>query len=99
MVEDIKEETLREHQRNETAPCGATSVMQKPPHYVPGRQKKSPAPRFHAASKSVREALVAGFREFVAAYREAAEMVASGLVAVRFPSDCFPSRLPYVPPA
>jgi hypothetical protein len=98
MVEGIEKETLREHQRNETAPTGATAVLQKQPHYVPGRQKHSPAPRFHAATKSVWEALVAGFAEFVVAYRAAAELVKAGAVSVLFPEDCFPSRLPYVPP-
>lgn len=93
IVEGIEKEAMREHQRNETAPTGATAVLQKPPHYLPGRQNKSPAPRFHAATKEAWEALVDGLREFVAAYREAAEKVAIGLVTVPFPDDCFPSRL------
>lgn len=95
MVEEIESETLSEHQRNETAPCGATEVLQKPPLYAPGRQKKSPAPRFHVASKSAWNAMVSGLSEFLVAYRAAAERVALGLSAV-FPEDCFPSRLPHV---
>ena len=96
MVEQIEKETLREHERNQTAPCGATAVLQKPPHYTPGRQKKGPAPRFHVASRSAWDAMVSALLEFVVAYRAAADRVAQGLSAV-FPEDCFPSRLPYVP--
>ena len=98
MVADIEVETLAEHQRSGTAPCGASAVLEKPPHYVPGRQKRGPAPRFHVASRAAWDALVAGLQEFVAAYQIAAERLAQGVKSVRFPGDCFPSRLPYVPP-
>ena len=98
MVADIEVETRAEHKRDGTIPCGASAVLRKPPHYLPGRQKRSPAPRFHVASRAAWDELVAGLREFVAAYRRAAEGVAAGVQSVRFPSDCFPSRLPYVPP-
>lgn len=98
MVADIERETLAEHQRNQTAPSGATAVLQKPPHYLPGRQKRGPAPRFHVASRAAWDMLVAGFQEFLVAYQIAAERLAEGVKSVRFPGDCFPSRLPYVSP-
>ena len=98
MVADIEAENLVEHQRNGTKPCGATAVLERSPHYLPGRQKRGPAPLFHVASRAAWDAMVAGLREFVAAYQVAAERVSKGVKSVRFPGDCFPSRLPYVPP-
>lgn len=74
-------------------------MLEKSLHYLPGRQKSGPAPRFHVASRAAWDTLVAGLQEFVAAYQIAAEQVAAGVKSVRFPGDCFPSRLPYVPPA
>jgi hypothetical protein len=98
MVKNIEEETIADHRRNQTVPCGATAVLQKSPHYVPARQSKSPAPWFHAATERAWQAMFVGLQEFVVAYREAAERVKLGLALVQFPGDCFPSRLPFVPP-
>ena len=59
--------------------------------------KKSPAPRFHALSKQVRQAMYEAYAIFVAAFREAAERLRAGDREARFPAGSFPPRLPFVP--
>ena len=54
-------------------PCSS-----KHPHTRPNRPKKSPASRFHAATKSAREALRKAYGLFLAAFREAAERLRAG---------------------
>ena len=58
--------------------------------------KKSPAPRFHAATKAAREALRQAYGLFLAAFREAAERLKAGDPTARFPNGCFPPGLPFV---
>ena len=99
MVEEIEQQTLDNHRRNETVPAGSTAVCQRQPHYKPGRQKKSPAPLFHTASKVVWEAMREALQEFLVSYWDAADRFMGGELWVEFPPDCFPSRLPYVSPA
>lgn len=98
MVEEIERETLQEHRRQRTAPAGATAVCRRPPHYVPERQKKSPAPLFHVASKAAFEALRQALGDFLTMYRDASERLRAGERRVEFPPDCFPPGLAYVPP-
>ena len=98
IVEEIELETLGRHHREETAPDGASAVCETQPHYQSIRKKRSPAPRYHAASKAVRLAMKTAFSLFLVSYRMAAGRVRNGEVNVSFPPDCFPSRLPFVSP-
>ena len=66
------------------------------PHTEPGKTKKSPAPRFHAASKAAREAFRKAYGLFLAAFREAAERLKGGDRTAKFPNGCFPPGLPFV---
>ncbi|MCG8462477.1 MAG: hypothetical protein MI919_39840 [Holophagales bacterium] len=99
IVTQIEEETLAMHRREDTAPKGASAVCRQKPHEIPRDVKRSTAPRFHAATGAARRALLEGLRQFVAAYRSAAARVAAGEVGVRFPENCYPPCLPFVPPA
>ncbi|MEM9556723.1 MAG: hypothetical protein AAGC60_20860 [Acidobacteriota bacterium] len=100
MLRQIENETLAMHEKAGTVPFGATAIRRRQPHERPrSRLARSRKPRFHAASKHVRDRLVEGFREFVAAYRIAAERLAAGDRLVMFPENCFPPRLPFVEPA
>lgn len=56
----------------------------------PQRSKRSPAPLFHCASRSERRKLERAYREFVAAYREAAAHWLRGELTAPFPDGCFP---------
>ena len=95
----IERETIQRHKKQQTVPLGADWVRQRHPHERPKPGRRLPKPRFHAIAQRVREQLVAAFREFVAAYRLAAERLAAGDTAVAFPENCFPPRLPFVKPA
>ena len=99
IVEEIERETLAAHRRDGTAPAGATAVCETQPRFRSARKKRTPAPMFHAASKSVRLAMRTAFSLFLESYRDAADRVRDGEVGVSFPPDCFPSRLPYVQPS
>jgi len=75
---------------------GAAAIRKQNPHDQPQRSKKSPAPLFHAASKSVREAFRTDYYSFLAAFREAAEKLKAGVLPVVFPAGSFPPILPFV---
>ncbi len=98
MVDDIERETIDRHKKAETVPKGAEWVRRRHPHERPKPGHRSPRPRFHAFAKKVREQLVAAYREFLAAYRIAAEGLARGDTDVTFPENCFPPPLPFVKP-
>ena len=72
------------------------AILSAHPHTWPNKSKKSPAPRFHAASKAAREALRAAYGLFLAAFREAAERLKAGDRSASFPTGCFPPGLPFV---
>ena len=98
IVEEIEELTLERHRREGTVPLGAEAICKRHPHARPNRLARSPQPYFHATKAAFR-ALMDGFREFVAAYRLAAERLAGGSKDVQFPENCFPPGLPFVEPA
>ena len=58
--------------------------------------KKSPAPRFHAATQARRVELYQGFSSFLEAYRRTAEKLKAGEPAPPFPRGSFPPALPFV---
>ena len=65
---------------------GVAAVREQEPHAAPERLKKSPAPRFHAASRKIRRELYESYRHFLAAFREAAARLRAGELAVVFPA-------------
>ncbi len=98
MVDDIERETVARHRKAETVPRGAEWVRRRHPHERPKPSHSSPRPRFHAFARKVREQLVAAYREFLVAYRVAAERLAAGETTVSFPENCHPPPLPFVEP-
>jgi hypothetical protein len=75
---------------------GVGTVLRQNPHTRPNKTKKSPAPRFHAASKAIRDGLREAYGLFLAAFRDAAELLKQGDRSARFPMGSFPSGLPFV---
>lgn len=71
-------------------PLGAPAILSQDPHSQPLHSKKSPAPRFHAATREAFLLLYHGYSSFVAAFREAAEKLRRGDLTVRFPVGSFP---------
>ena len=79
-----------------TPTLGAAAILRQHPHTCPNKSEKSPAPRFHTASKAAREALRKAYGLFLAAFREAAERLKGGDRTAMFPNGCFPPGLPFV---
>lgn len=98
LVTRIELQAREQHLEEGTRPRGARWVLEQDPWHRPESEDRSPAPRFHAASRKVRCSMVEAFRVFLADYREAARRLLRGDRAVRFPPDCFPPALPFVQP-
>jgi hypothetical protein len=89
----LEEEPLEDPSRDRAR--GAAAREQEP-HAAPERLKKSPAPRFHAASRKIRRELYESYRHFLAAFREAAARLRAGELDVGFPAGSFPPAAPWV---
>ena len=96
LMEQIENEAAVELTKAGREPFGAEAALKLDPETRPDRSKKSPAPLFHAATRTVRKALWEAYALFVAAFREASEHLRSGDRTARFPVGSFPPRLPFV---
>jgi hypothetical protein len=96
LVRSVEAEAEAQRQRSSKQPLGAEAILRQDPTAKPRRTKKSPAPRFHAFSRAVREDLYHLYSEFVAAFRAAAEKLKSGGRHAVFPIGSFPPHLPFV---
>src|ERR687889_318998 len=96
LVGEVEADAAAERKRTGREPLGAAAILRQHPHTCPNQSKRSPAPRFHAASKAAREALRKAYGLFLAAFREAAERLKGGDRTAMFPNGCFPPGLPFV---
>jgi len=96
LVQEIESEAAAERALTGCEPLGAGAILRQHPHTRPNRTEKSPAPRFHAASRRVRQELREAYGWFLVAFREAAESLKAGDRLARFPDGCFPPGLPFV---
>ncbi|HEX5715154.1 MAG TPA: hypothetical protein VF179_03275 [Thermoanaerobaculia bacterium] len=96
LIEEIEADAAAERKSTGREPLGAATILRQHPHTCPNKSKKSPAPRFHAATKAAREALRKVYGLFLAAFREAAERLKGGDRTARFSNGCFPPGLPFV---
>jgi len=96
LVRSVEAEAEAQRERSGKQPLGAEAILRQDPTAEPKRTKKSPAPRFHAFSRAVREELNRLYSEFVAAFRAAAERLKSGDRHAVFPIGSFPPHLPFV---
>lgn len=96
LVEEVEAEARAVRREKGIPVLGARAVLQQRPHDEPARTKKSPAPRFHAASKAARNNLKEAYGLFVAAFRDAAEDLKAGNRQASFPIGSFPPGLPFV---
>lgn len=96
LVEDIEAEARAARREKGLPVLGVGAVLRQKPHTEPNRSKRSPAPRFHAASKIIRDGLYEAYALFLAAFRDAAEQLKAGNRAARFPLGSFPPGLPFV---
>lgn len=92
LVDEIVRETAARHRREGSRPVGERAIRRLHPHDRPRAPKRSPAPRFHAATKAVREMLLLLYQ----AYLEARARVVQALRDLEIPA---PYPLPYgIPP-
>jgi hypothetical protein len=83
-------------QRRGRPPLGVELILKQRPHDRPASSKRTPAPRFHAATREARQALRAAYRIFAGAYRRSAIRLRAGERTAPFPNGCFPPALPFV---
>ena len=57
LLTQIEEKARAEQERKGREPLGHAAILSQDPHGKPVRSKKSPAPRFHAFRKTVRQEL------------------------------------------
>lgn len=95
-VEVIESQAARRRELLDQPARGAAAIREQEPHTAPERLKKSPAPRFHAASRKIRQELYDGYRQFVAAFCDAAARLRAGELGVVFPAGSFPPAAPWV---
>jgi hypothetical protein len=88
LVQEIDADAAAERKRTGREPLGVTAILRQHPHTCPNKSKKSPTPRFHAASKAAREILRNAYGLFLAAFREAAERLKAGDRTARLPNGC-----------
>ena len=97
IVARVDEKAARKRQRKGRRSLGVKKILRVRPHKRPRRVKKSPKPRFRAATKRVLQQMQDAFAEVVAAFREASERFLAGDRNAIFPEGTFPPRLPFVP--
>ena len=95
MVRAIEHETRERLEREGRSPLGVKRILAQDPHARPMRLSRSPAPRFHTASGTVRRRLEIAFRQFCDWYREASAALRAGKANVPFPPGSFPPRMPF----
>jgi REP element-mobilizing transposase RayT len=95
LVREIEVRTRQRLSDEGRSPMGRGRILRQHPHDSPPRPGRSPAPRFHTASASMRKALERSFQEFRTWYRQASAELRAGRLGVEFPPGCFPPRLPF----
>jgi hypothetical protein len=96
LVEEIELDARVARMERQLPVLGVAGVLRQNPHTQPNKTKKSAAPRFHAASKAIRNGLREAYGLFLAAFRDAAELLKAGDRMARFPMGSFPPGLPFV---
>ncbi len=96
LIQEIEDETAAHLARTGSQPLGAAAILGRHPHHRPPKQKRSPAPLFHAFSAAARRELWEAYRLFVAAFRHAADKLRAGDRNAVFPLGSFPPALPFV---
>ena len=96
LIQEIEDEAAAHLARTGSQPLGAAAILGRHPHHRPEKQKRSPAPLFHAFSAAARRELWEAYRLFVAAFRQAADKLRAGDRNAVFPLGSFPPALPFV---
>ena len=95
LVTEIEERSREALEAKGSRPLGERAIRAQNPHDRPRFSKRSPAPVAHAATVETWLTMKIAYRNFVFAYRQAAQRFKEGLEAT-FPAGCFPPRAPFV---
>ncbi len=95
IVADIEKCSREALAATASKPLGERAICAQDPHDRPRSSKRSPAPIAHAATVATWLRMKIAYREFVLAYREAAQRLKDGL-ETDFPAGCFPPRRPFI---
>jgi hypothetical protein len=96
LIQEIEDEAAAHLARTGSQPLGAAAILSRHPHHRPAKQKRSPAPLFHAFSAAARREFWEAYRLFVGAFRQAADKLRAGDRNAVFPLGSFPPALPFV---
>ena len=91
LVEEIKLEAKLARLERGLPVLGLGAILRQNPLTRPNKTKKSPAPRFHAATKAIRDGPGKAYGLFLAAFRDAAEQLKAGDRSARFPLGIVPA--------
>jgi hypothetical protein len=98
IVRELEAEAEERQRVTGRPPLGVQAICQQHPHDKPARSKRSPAPRFHAATGARRRSMERAYLRFFWAYREAADKLRAGAQSVTFPPGSFPTPKAFVSP-
>jgi len=98
MVRDIEDQAAARATATGRPVLGRREILRQHPHSSPTVENRSPAPRFHAASKRVRQQLQRSYYAFLDAYRTAADALRAGCFdQAHFPPGAIPPPLAAIP--
>ncbi|MEZ5332066.1 MAG: transposase [Thermoanaerobaculia bacterium] len=98
LVGEIEAGAAENARRTGRPVLGRREILRRDPHGSPAVETRSPAPRFHAASKRVRQQLLRAYYAFLDAYRTAAEALRAGRFdQAHFPPGAIPPPLAPIP--
>lgn len=90
ILAQIIDQTAERHRATGTRPLGRCKILRQRPHAWPPRVRRSPAPRFHAASFETRKMLDAMYRVFLDLRAEALDALQAEKLPLRFPAHGIP---------
>ncbi len=98
MVKEITEEEAAKRKVKKLRVVGVKAIKSRDPHTRPENLKSSPAPDFHAVDPDVLLDMRKEYRDFAKQYnRRSVSLRGEAHNAWKFPGDCFPPPLPFVP--
>jgi REP element-mobilizing transposase RayT len=96
LVKEI-DQTARERRQADGIRVAGRGRVLRSSRRKPREMKRKPAPRFHTATRDAWFALRDAYVEFVAQFRDAADLLRQGVRDPPFPPGSFPPGLPFVP--
>ena len=97
-IAQIERATYERHRKQGTHPLGRKAILRQNPHRRPKHLKRSPAPRFHCASRRARQRFWTAYNAFVESFRWAVDQFKKGQRNVTFPDGAFLPPIPLLAP-